>query len=204
MVSALTKQAIFSANNGDWQQAIEYNLQILQLSPSDISAMNRLGRAYLGLGDIASATQIFDQVLTIDKFNLIAQKNLQRISKLKDNKHFNDTCIKIDPGQFLKEPGTAKVVALTRLASQDICLSLNSGEPVHLKAQSRFISIHDGQNRTIGKIPEDVSYRLVQLIKNGYSYTAYIKSATPSQIQVLIHEVNRPNHLKQFPSFPQA
>lgn len=202
-IPALTKQAINHATNGDWLQAIEYNLQILQHLPEDVSALNRLGRAYIAQGQLENAINTFTQVLDIDKYNLIAQKNLDKLHKLKDASSLVDWSAKIDPCQFLKEPGTAKIVSLTRIPATDICLTLVSGEAVQLRAQSRFVVVQDSKSRTIGKIPEDVSYRLVQLINNGYLYSAYIKCANSNQIQILIRETSRPTHLKEFPSFPQ-
>jgi hypothetical protein len=43
-------KAIRAALSGDWEVAVEINLEILSNSPQNIPALNRLGRAYTELG----------------------------------------------------------------------------------------------------------------------------------------------------------
>lgn len=49
--SALEQQAIQAAKNQDWQSAITYNTQIVEMNPEDVGALIRLGVAYAQLGD---------------------------------------------------------------------------------------------------------------------------------------------------------
>ena len=45
--------------------------------------MNRLGRAYMELGEYKEAEGAYRKTLAIDQYNAIAQKNLQRLTYLK-------------------------------------------------------------------------------------------------------------------------
>lgn len=70
-------KAIKAALRGDWETAVEINLEILSTSPQNIQALNRLGRAYTELGQKEAASDAYKQVLKIDKYDSIASKNLK-------------------------------------------------------------------------------------------------------------------------------
>ena len=50
-----TKQAITLAMQGQWREAIAINKDIVEGFPNDIEAYNRLGRAYMELGEYSLA-----------------------------------------------------------------------------------------------------------------------------------------------------
>ncbi|MFH2019359.1 MAG: tetratricopeptide repeat protein, partial [bacterium] len=72
----LHTQAISSSLNSDWEIAIELNSLILKDEPNNIAALNRLARAYTELNQKESAKTVYNKVLTLDKYNQIALKNL--------------------------------------------------------------------------------------------------------------------------------
>ena len=79
-LAKLRQQAINAAKNSNWDQAVETNQQILEQTPQDVTALNRLGLAYLQLGDSKKAKQSFQESIKIDKTNTIAKKQLERIT----------------------------------------------------------------------------------------------------------------------------
>ena len=75
----LIKTAIDFAKEGRWQEAITVNQQILQLIPQDVDAHNRLGKAYVELGEYVHAKEAYKKSLELDPANNIAKRNLRKI-----------------------------------------------------------------------------------------------------------------------------
>jgi len=80
-IQQLTQQAIYAAMSLNWENAIKINKKILKHSKTDIEALNRLAKAKICSGNMSEAQKIYKKVLTLDKFNIIARKNLNKISK---------------------------------------------------------------------------------------------------------------------------
>ena len=64
-----TKQAISLAMQGSWKEAIAINQSILEVFPNDVEALNRLGRAYLELGEYQEAEAAYRRTTEIDHYN---------------------------------------------------------------------------------------------------------------------------------------
>src|SRR5690349_4537172 len=79
----LIEDARAAALAGNWAEAITVNQTIVERSPRDAEAFNRMGRAYLELHDYAAATDAYTQALKNDKANIIARRNLQRLELLR-------------------------------------------------------------------------------------------------------------------------
>ena len=71
-----TGVAVEQSLMGHWDQAVQTNLQILELIPSDIQARNRLGKAYFELARYEEAVEVFEQNLQQQPSNAIARKML--------------------------------------------------------------------------------------------------------------------------------
>src|SRR3989304_5610020 len=88
---SLKKQAIQTALNGDWQNAILFNKDLIKENPQDIDALNRLALAYAITGKINLAKTIYLKVVKIDPLNSIALRNLKKIKEkiIKANSNSN-------------------------------------------------------------------------------------------------------------------
>jgi len=75
-----SKRAIDLAMNGRWQEAVNANQSLIEDFPNDADAYNRLGRAYLELGDYKRAVEAYRRAAEVDPHNVIARKNLSRLS----------------------------------------------------------------------------------------------------------------------------
>src|SRR3989344_552022 len=116
--SLVQKQALQASLNGQWQKAIELNLQLIEDNPNNASALNCLARAYSELGDLKKARSYYTKVLEIDSYNSIAQKSLKRLSAIKAgsvNKSVDRAPIVISASTFLQEPGVTKIVNLIKV-----------------------------------------------------------------------------------------
>ena len=77
-----SKQAISLAMEGRWQESVEVNKAIIESFPNDVDAYNRLGKAYVELGEYASAKEAYTKAVGLDHYNNIAKKNLARLELL--------------------------------------------------------------------------------------------------------------------------
>ena len=77
-----TAKAVELALMGHWDEAVQANLQILDLFPETIEARNRLGKAYLELGRHEEAAAAYEQNLQKQPSNMIARNKLTELYAL--------------------------------------------------------------------------------------------------------------------------
>lgn len=193
----LQDKAIKSALGGDWEAAVEYNLEILSESPQNITALNRLGRAYTELGQKEAAKDAYEQVLKLDKYDTIASKNLKLLPHQKNNL----ASVELAEEDFIELPGLTKSTGLIKVASRDILLSLVCKQKLVLTPRTRLIAVCTEDKTCIGCLPDDLSLKLQGLIKSGYTYTACLKGASDNTATIFIREVKRPKRVTASPTF---
>lgn len=192
----LQQQAIKAAKNQDWDAVIEFNQQILELDAQDVGALNRLAMAHLQQSNLKQAQTVFQQVLEIDKSNMIARKQLEKIK--------NKQAIRVPAftgNTFIEEPGKTKTVNLHRLASKQLLDSLKVGSECQLVPKNRYISV-EVDEQYVGALPEDLSYRLTKLMRTGNKYTCHIRSLNGTGCSVFLREMTRSKRNAYVNSFP--
>lgn len=196
-LSKLRLQAINAAKNANWDEAIHTNLQILEETPQDINALNRLGLAHLQLGESKKAKESFEQTLQVDKTNSIAKRQLERItSKLAA------PAPAFHREYFIEEPGITKIVELHRLAGKQIVDTLSVGQLCNLVLKKRYISVETSDGVYIGALPEDISFRLSKLISSGNTYSCRVHTVTAKLCTVYLKELTRSKRNEDLHSFP--
>jgi tetratricopeptide (TPR) repeat protein len=194
----LTNKAINAALKGNWPEAVLLNQELLATKPHDIPTLNRLAKAYTETGDCDQAEAMYQRVLTIDRFNQIALKNLKQMSH-----HRQNTCGK--PLQtnlnFIEEPGKTKTLPLTKLGEPKILCRLIPGQIVSMIIKNHTISITTESQEHIGTLTDDVAYALKRHLELGNKYIATIKSASPSKVTIFIREIFRDASLNDSPTF---
>ncbi len=195
--------AISAALVSNWEQAIRHNKEILKGNPENIEALNRLGFAFSKVGDYKKACQVYGKVLSIDQYNAIAVKNLEKYKQHYKSPKPNgyQTITAISPTLFLEEPGKTKVVALVNVASKSILATLSIGQAVSLFPKRHTIEVRDEKKIYIGALPDDLSYRLKQMIDNGNRYLVFIKSVGKNCTTVFVKELKRGKKSKYQPTF---
>lgn len=196
----LAQAAINAALAGDWQKALQTNQAILKEKKDDVDALNRLARAHAELGDIQKARECLKKVLSIDTFNTIAQKSLERWKDMKNGDIAASS--KTSAQVFLEEPGKTKIVPLMHLGGPEIIAEIDAGDEVKLNCNSHKVAVLTHTSKNIGKLPDDLSARLRKLTSVGYEYKVFVKSVDKNEIRVLIRETKRPPKLSDIPSFP--
>lgn len=200
----LSQIAINAALLHDWETAISVNQEILEYRQNDICALNRLAFAYLQTGSIDKAKKLYKRIINIDKYNIIAHKNLEKISSLSKNyKVASAKATKplITPYLFLEEPGRTKSIALINVAPSSILSRLTIGETVYLTPRRFSIEVRDGSNTYLGALPDDIAFRLIRFLKSGNSYSVHIKNITKNSINVFIRETKRGKRFRYQPTF---
>jgi tetratricopeptide (TPR) repeat protein len=70
-----------AGRRNDSEDAVAINSEILERDPEDVVALNRLGRALEGLGQLHDAREAFQRVLALDRGNAIATGRLTRLGR---------------------------------------------------------------------------------------------------------------------------
>lgn len=198
----LAKMAADAALLSNWQEAIQINQKILKNNQEDVEALNRLARAQVCSGEIEKAQKTYKKVLELDPYNIIANKNVNRINL--SNGHTNGKNIILSQNLsslFLSEPGKTKVVGLLNLAPPTVLAVLNYGEEVHLNAKSHAVAVTTLEGVYIGALPDDIAHKLIAFISGGNKYEAFVKSVTPKILTIFIRETERSQKFTNQPSF---
>lgn len=201
----LIKKAINAALSNDWEEAINKNLEIHEKNPQDVDTLNRLAFAYTRLCNPDEAKKIYKMILKIDKYNIIALKNLEKINSFPKNTKSKlpkkDSSIPFAPSLFIEEPGKTKSLALTNLAPPSVLSDICIGDNVLLNPKKHSLEVRLADNTYIGALPDDIAFRLLHLIKGKNSYEVHIKNVTKNNITVFIRELKRGKRFYSQPSF---
>lgn len=185
-----SKQAIALALQGRWREAIAANKSLIESFPNDVDAYNRLGRAYMELGDYSGAREAYRRALELDPYNTIAKKNLQRLSHLGEGSaDAEDVSHRVEPKHFIEESGKAGVVNLYRLAPREILAKMVAGDRVYLRVDGSSLIVQDSRGRYLGQVEPKHGQRLVKLMKGGNKYTATVISSGEEVMTIIIKEV---------------
>ena len=185
-----SKQAIVLAMQGRWREAIAANKVIIENFPRDVDAYNRLGRAYMELGEYSQAREAYRRTIELDPFNAIAKKNLKRLSYLgKAAVTSKGESRKVEPQHFIEEIGKAGVVNLYHLAPTEIRARLIAGDEVYLKIDGPSLIVEDSRGEYLGQVEPRHGQRLIKLMEGGNKYSAAVVSSTEEAMTVIIREV---------------
>lgn len=198
MQDHLPERAIAAALRGDWEKAIELNKQILIQSKNDTDALNRLARAYAETGQFSLAIKTAKQAIKIDPLNSIARRCIHKWINGKGKPKKTSIC---KPVTFLEEPGKTKVISLTHLGDLNVLRGIDCGDEVQLCTHVHRISVNTTSGEYIGRLPDDISSRLIRLISNGNKYAAWAKSVQENRITIFIKEISRSEKLELEQSF---
>ncbi|MBM3284055.1 hypothetical protein FJY90_07510 [Candidatus Gottesmanbacteria bacterium] len=200
-----TYTAIKASLSRDWKKAISLNQALLEKTPNDISAMNRLAYAYIQIQKIEEAKKIYHKILTLDKYDLIARKNLNKIScltkKTKKIKQVSRNQASISPGLFIEEAGKTKTVTLIHPPQAEVLSNISSGDTVRLFPKKHSIEVRDYNNVYLGVLPDDIAFRLLYLIRAGNEYLTIVKNVSKNSLSVFIREIKRSKRFLHQPSF---
>jgi hypothetical protein len=198
-----SKRAIALAMEGKWREAIAVNDSIIETFPNDVEACNRLGRAYLELGEYSFSEAAYRRTVETDSHNTIARKNLQRLSRLKQTTGSSPAgADRLEPQAFIEEVGKAGVVRLVDLAPAETVARTAAGDRAQLRIDGATLTVESNTGEYLGKVEPEHGQRLSRLAAGGNRYSAAIVGSTEGAISVIIREVYRHPSQAGRPSFP--
>ncbi len=185
-----SKQAIALAMEGRWREAVAANQEIIEHYPNDVDACNRLGRAYMELGEYALAHQAYSRAKEIDPYSTIADKNLRRLVNLKEAGDISlGDAQGVGSRAFIEETGKAGVVNLHHLADSKLLAGIDAGDKVNLKIEDSRLVVENSRGQYLGQVEPKHAQRLVRLMQGGNTYSANVISSSENMLAVIIREV---------------
>lgn len=198
----LASLAIKQALCGDLEAAAKTNQEILKEDKENIEALNRLATAFLHLGKKNKAQTIYRRVLRLDRFNPIAKRNLEKIKNFSLKKKGNSPA---NPDfNFLEEPGKTQLITLVCPGEKKTLAQLAVSEVLKFVTRGRGICLYSQNKEYIGRLPDDLSRRLIWLLNRGNHYQACIRGVDINRVTVFLKEVKQVKINRNYISFPDS
>ncbi|HEU5097518.1 MAG TPA: tetratricopeptide repeat protein [Roseiflexaceae bacterium] len=200
----LQDQAVDQAAKNRWEEAVETNLQLINLG-EDADTHNRLGKAYFELGKLAEARESYQRALRLNSNNAIARKNVERLEDLLSRTAtapIRTTRQLVDLRLFITETGKTALTTLVDVARGPLVDAVVTGEKVDLRLEGRHVLVIDASGNTIGRIEPKLAQRLSELMTGGNRYAAAVAQTNGHQLRVLIREVYQDPSQRGRVSFP--
>lgn len=197
-----------AAFDGNWEEAVELNLQIIGLSDKDPDAFNRLGRAYISLGNLEEAKEAYTKALRADPANLIARRNLQRLEILRG--HGGKPSADVSrPGPmprtsvFLEEVGRTWVDELVNPADVQLLADITPGEQLQIVVNDDRLVVNRASGERVGEVEPKTGHRVIELMRTGNRYEIYALGLTGQTLRIILREVYRDPANATTVSFPR-
>ena len=200
----LSREAISLALKGEWERAAEVNQLILDLFADDVDAMNRLGKALMELARYGEAREALDSVVSIAPYNIIAKKNLARLTLLENTPLPSRQARKAGsaPQLFIEESGKSGTTLLQKVATGQAVARIAPSDPTDLVVENNTIKVYTRDNEYLGQIEPKLGRRLIRLMHGGNKYDAAIIGVKHQGISIIIREIYRHRSLHNVCSFP--
>jgi tetratricopeptide (TPR) repeat protein len=198
-----TDLAVKQAQEGQWEEAVNTNKNILNLFPFEPDAFNRLGKAYSELGQYAEARQAYSQTLKYSPNNAIAKKNLDRLALLQEAPVQAHTGTdRIDTNLYIEETGKTGMTELINLAAPSVLAKVGIGDKVQLQVNGHRLLVLSPAGEEIGQIEPRLANRLVIFMQGGNRYAAAITVKEHGQVHLRVREVYQHPSMFGKVSFP--
>lgn len=201
-----TAEAVTLAMQSRWEEAVIVNRNIIEVSPTDKDAYNRLGKALTELGRYAEAKEAYHRALSIDPSNRIARKNFERLSQMKKEVRLLPKArYKVDPRLFIEKTGKTGLVNLYRLAPKEVLMTMAPGDRVRLRMRGRSLIVEDISGVYLGEVEPKLGLRLAKLMAGGNRYEAVLATLQEGEGKAIIKEVFQdPSQAGQRSFLPRA
>jgi tetratricopeptide (TPR) repeat protein len=202
----LIEDARLSAIEGRWEDALTINQQIVERSPRDAAAFNRLGKAQLELGNVQEAIDAYSSSLKADPANMIARRNLHRLEQLGGREsEIERREKKLTPrtSVFIQEVGKTWVDEIINPAGIDILADVASGEALELKVTSGRMLVLRSDGVELGEIDPRTAERVIELMAGGNTYEIYALGQSSAGLRIILRETFRDPAQADRVSFPR-
>ena len=197
------ERAIQLAMASRWEEAVAANRSIINLSPNDADAYNRLGKALMELGRHSEAKKAYKKTLELNATNQIARKNLDRLNALAKAGSAQADTAQMDPSIFIEETGKSTITMLQATASS-VLATLKAGDRVELHPQGNSLAVETAGGEFVGAVEPKLGLRLIKLIGGGNQYAAAVTSLNADECRIIIKETYQDPGQVGRPSFPAS
>ncbi|MCC2627162.1 MAG: Tetratricopeptide 2 repeat protein [Thermomicrobiales bacterium] len=204
----LGEEARKAAFEGNWEDAVTLNLQIIDRFQKDADAFNRLGRAYISLGNLDEAKEAYSKALRADPANLIARRNLQRLEILRGQGGRASADVS-RPGPmprttaFLEEVGKTWVDELVNPGDLPLLADISAGEELRLSAEEDRLVVRRANGDRVGEVEPKTGRRVMDLMVSGNRYEIFALGLTGQTLRIIIREIYRDPSVSTTVSFPR-
>src|SRR5919199_2932183 len=171
------------------------------MSPNEVDAYNRLGKALTELGRYSEARDAYARAVKLDPLNGIATKNLQKLGKLASEGAAAPPPSPVDPRLFIEESGKTTVTQLTDVRRTDATAKLSAGDHLKLARRGNQVIVTDTSDQEIGRIEPKLEQDLIKLLDMGNQYSVFVTAANEQAVHVIIRETHRSAQMGNRPSF---
>src|SRR3990167_1217474 len=195
-IESLSRLAITAAASLNWEEAAKINKKILKITDTSVETQK--------------AQKFYKKALGLDPYNIIAKRNLEKITKANGNgiaKSTNGIAQKAQVNLstlFLFEPGKTKIISLLNLAPPQILATVSCGDEVSLNPKKHSVAVASSDGIYLGALPDDLAHKLIAYIDGGNKYEAYVKCSTTKMLSIFIKEVYKGAKFTNQPSFSQS
>jgi tetratricopeptide (TPR) repeat protein len=201
----LIEDARMAAMEGRWEDALAINQRLIDRTPRDAAAFNRIGKAHLELGHEQPAIDAYTASLKIDPANMIARRNLQRLEQMRGHDKLPAREKRLTPrtNVFVQEVGKTWVDELINPAANDVLADIASGETLELKVSKGKLLVNRKDGVTLGEIEPRTAERVIQLMKGGNTYEIYALGTSAAGLRIILRETYRHPSQADRLSFPR-
>lgn len=197
------EEAIAAALESRWADAVAINEALIERHGPDEETYNRLGKAKSELGNLQEALAAYQASLEINALNLIAQKQVRRISALLDARaHPAAAAGVIDVDLFTEEPGKSGRTVLTPPRGGVSGVAIAPGDAVELIVSGSQLLAETSRGVALGAVESKLSGRLRPLIETGNRYSAAVARVEDDTIELIIREIVQAPENSRKSSFP--
>ncbi len=207
VVREMAATARRAAIEGRWSAAIEINTTLIERSPRDVDALNRLGKAYYELGRFRSAYETYSKALEADPASIIARRNLERLEPLRDTESDEPVVDHAHPpvrfGAFIQEAGKTYVDDLVNPAPASQLRMIASGEKLEIAYDGESVVFTDTNGEYIGAPEPRLARRLAWLLGKGNTYEVFVTANAGDHVRVIVRELEKSDEMGSEMSFPE-
>ena len=201
----LGKEAIRFALNGQWEQAVATNQQILDVSPTDCEASNRLAKAQMELGNFPDARRTLEELRLHSPANVIARKNLARLDRLQnrcEEARSLPAATGRSPRMFIAESGKSCSTTLCKQTGLSDTPPVSAGDVVLLTTKDDGVTVNTLDGAYLGTLQRRLGRRLNRLMSGGNRYEAAVVGLEEAGLSIILRETGQAPALRHVVSFP--
>ena len=207
IVREMAAEARAAAMEGRWEDAIELNLKLIERSPRDVDAHNRLGKAHYELGQFRAAYDAYSDALEADPASIIARRNLERLEPLRD---IEDESSDADGspqagryGAFIQEAGKTYVDDLVNQGPASLLRRIAAGDSLNIARDEGRVVLIDQSGNYVGAPEPRLARRLGWLLEQGNTYDVIVTANAGDHVRVIVREASRSETIGAEMSFPE-